>query len=84
MCRCHDEESSVFDSLGLIAPFVLKTNIRLQDLLRRQVPYDDELPRDNLHNWERWIFELAPLVDFSISSICVLPTNRRTFIVHYL
>jgi len=53
--------SSVFDPLGLVAPFILVGKQILQELCRDGVGWDDEVP-DNLRpKWEKWRAELPAL-----------------------
>lgn len=40
--------SSVFDPLGLAAPYVIKAKVIIQELWRRQIEWDSELPNDIL------------------------------------
>ena len=46
--------SSVFDPLGLAAPYVINAKLIIQELWRRQVKWDDELPNDILKKWQSW------------------------------
>lgn len=40
--------SSVFYPLGLAAPYVIKAKVNIQELWRRQIEWDSELPNDIL------------------------------------
>ena len=46
--------NSVFDPLGLAAPYVINAKLIIQELWRRQVKWDDELPNDILKKWRSW------------------------------
>lgn len=46
--------SSVFDPLGLAAPYVIKAKLIIQELWRRQIEWDSELPNDILQRWQGW------------------------------
>jgi len=47
--------SSVFDPLGIAAPYVVKAKlIIIQELWRRNIDWDDELPDDILQKWQSW------------------------------
>ena len=43
--------SSIYDPLGLTAPFVLTAMILLQDLCRRKLGWDDTIPEDDENRW---------------------------------
>ena len=66
--------SSVFDPLGLAAPFILVAKILLQDLSRQQVDWDDELSNDHLQRWNRWLADL-PKLDQLKSARCLKPSD---------
>ena len=53
--------SSVFDPLGLVAPFILVGKRILQELCRDGVGWDDEVPDDLRPQWEKWRAELPVL-----------------------
>ena len=53
--------SSVFDPLGLVAPFILGGKQILQDLCRDGVGWDDEVPDKLRSEWEKWRAELTAL-----------------------
>ena len=46
--------SSVFDPLGLAAPYVINAKLIIQELWTHQVKWDDELPNDILKKWQSW------------------------------
>ena len=46
--------SSVFDPLGLAAPYVIKAKLILQELWRLHLDWDDPLPEVILHSWRSW------------------------------
>lgn len=59
--------SSVYDPLGLAIPFTLSAKILLQDLTRKRLGWDEEIPGEDLARWKKWIDELSLLSKFSIS-----------------
>ena len=64
--------SSVYDPLGLAAPFVLTAKRLLQDLCRLKLGWDDPIfPEDSIR-WERWLADLRKLSQFSIKR-CIKP-----------
>ncbi|XP_022804737.1 uncharacterized protein LOC111341954 [Stylophora pistillata] len=53
--------SSVFDPLGLVAPFILGGKQILQELCRDGIGWDDEVPDKLKSEWEKWRAELPAL-----------------------
>ena len=46
--------SSMFDPLGLAAPYMIKAKLIIQELWRRQIDWDEELPDEILQSWQSW------------------------------
>ena len=59
--------SSVFDLLGLVAPFILVGKRILQELCRNGVGWDDNVPDDLRLQWEKWRAELPVLESLRIA-----------------
>lgn len=53
--------SSVFDPLGLLAPFVLRAKLVLQKLWEKRVGWDDEIGEEELRDWLKWCAELEEI-----------------------
>lgn len=51
----------IFDPLGMIAPFTVQAKILFQELWKRDVSWDEELPLDIRAQWRRWRSELQEL-----------------------
>lgn len=66
--------SSIYDPLGLAAPFVLTAKILLQDLCRRKLGWDDTIPGDDEDRWHVWLADLPKLSCFSVNR-CIKPKN---------
>ena len=64
--------SSIYDPLGMVAPFVLPAKILLQDLCRLGLHWDDTIPDDLLVVWNQWIASVPELSKFSIDT-CLKP-----------
>ena len=47
--------STLFDPLGILAPFVLKAKILLQELWREGLDWDEEISDEHKQYWEKWI-----------------------------
>ena len=66
--------SSVYDPLGMVAPFILSGKIIVQELCRLRLGWDDQIPDEILRRWQRWLSSLLHLDSFSISR-CYLPQS---------
>ena len=58
--------ASLYDPLGLIAPFTMKGKIILQDLCRDKLSWDTELPASKVAVWETWVKEFLLLPKFTV------------------
>ncbi|XP_074641192.1 uncharacterized protein LOC141898938 [Tubulanus polymorphus] len=59
--------STVYDPLGIAAPYVLPVKILLQDLCREKLSWDEEIPEKYLKVWEKWQEGLPGLEELAIS-----------------
>ena len=66
--------SSVYDPLGIAAPFLLVAKNILQDLCRTKLGWDDEICEEFRVRWERWRGQLPALERFSMER-CLKPNN---------
>ena len=53
--------SSLYDPLGMAAPFILPAKLLLQDLCRRGLGWDDEVPDLHLNRWRAWVDNLPKI-----------------------
>ncbi|XP_058827505.1 uncharacterized protein LOC131687443 [Topomyia yanbarensis] len=63
---------SIFDPLGLVAPFVVHGKILVQNIWRSGISWDDRIPDELLAHWQRWTLLLQQLKEISISR-CYFP-----------
>ena len=68
--------SSVFDPLGLVAPFILIGKRILQQLCRGGVDWDDRVPEDVRCEWEKWREQLHLLTKVEIQR-CYVPEGFK-------
>ena len=60
--------SSVYDPIGLVAPYTVKARLLLKDIWRLSgQPWDDDLPRDIVTKFLDWTQELPALSDIAIA-----------------
>ena len=57
--------SSIYDPLGMAVPFILPTKLLLQDLCRKGLAWDDEIPDNYSLRWRSWLHRLPKLSEFS-------------------
>ena len=58
--------SSLFDPLGMIAPYVMKAKLLLQELCRRKLEWDEEINESEKKQWLRWLSDLSKLKEVKI------------------
>ena len=66
--------TSIYDPLGISAPFVLPAKSILQELCRKGVGWDEPIPEEHRIRRERWLAELPRLADFSVDR-CFKPVE---------
>ena len=64
--------SSVYDPLGFISPFILPAKKMIQELCRRSISWDENLPSDILTSWMKWMEDLGKLNEISVPR-CMKP-----------
>ena len=68
---------SLFDPLGLVSPFILPAKRIMQELCRRKVSWDDNLPDTELNSWKKWTKDLSRLCEVRVNR-CVKPRHLST------
>ena len=58
--------SSVFDPLGLVAPFIHQAKRILQDLCRMKLDWDEPIPEKLQDRWQSWLQDLPRLEELAI------------------
>ena len=54
-------EATIFDPIGLIAPFSVRSKLILQSLWTKCVGWDEEIPIEVSLKWNQWVQELSEL-----------------------
>ena len=68
---------SVFDPLGFLAPFTLKSKILMQEVWRSGIGWDDQLRDEEHTGWIAWLGKLRDIRDYRIPR-CITPkANQR-------
>ena len=55
--------SSVYNSLGLASPFILRARRIVQELRRSKLGWDDTIPQQQAEAWAVWVGELHGMYD---------------------
>ena len=66
--------SSVYDPLGLLAPFTLKAKQILQQLCKAKYGWDEAIPLEFSRPWQQWLKDLDQLAKFQVDR-CLKPKN---------
>ena len=69
-CDMSSKLSSMFDPLGMAAPYLLRGKLILQSVATLGFGWDDQLPDDILRKWEKWVDTLAAVTDLSLARDC--------------
>ena len=69
--------ASIFDPLGIAAPFLIMAKILMQKLWMLQLEWDDDLKGEERLQWEMWLQELPNLRKVCIDR-CLLPNGEQT------
>ncbi|KFM71288.1 hypothetical protein X975_00963, partial [Stegodyphus mimosarum] len=72
----------IFDPIGLIAPFVIRIKLLLQEIWERACDWDEELPEDLRQKWIMWCSETGKLIEVTIPRYCFLGCKNEQAEVH--
>ena len=73
--------SSVFDPLGLVSPYILQARLLVQELCRRKLDWDDQIPDELCDDWSVWVQNL-PAVRKLVFTRCVQPSWAVSGVAH--
>ena len=59
--------TSIYDPLGLVAPFLLKGRKVTQSVSKLKGSWEDEVPQELMVKWEEWRLQLLGLLDLEVS-----------------
>ncbi|XP_064482953.1 uncharacterized protein LOC135395790 [Ornithodoros turicata] len=71
----------LFDPLGFLNPFTFRARSMFQDLGKKKVGWDEDIPCDAQQKWSEWCNELSTLSALEIPR-CVVPANASAFQMH--
>lgn len=77
------EIAEVFDSLGLLAPLLIRGKFILQDLWRKHLDWDDEIDDKDLECWNSIKADIRLVTAFAIPRNILLNTDSRSQEVKY-
>ena len=58
--------AKIFDPIGLILPFTVRSKLLLQSLWTQGVGWDDELPEETSRKWVQWVQQLSEVEQLHI------------------
>ena len=64
--------SSIYDPMGMVAPYVVKAKMILQSLCQQKIGWDEEIPHQQAHEWSQWTKELPKLQEVKLDR-CLKP-----------
>ena len=76
------QTASVFDPLGIAAPFIIRAKILMQRLWTRNLEWDQQLPETENEQWEEWLQELQSLSEVTVPR-CITPAHGEA-VAHQL
>ncbi|XP_032387795.1 uncharacterized protein LOC116699370 [Etheostoma spectabile] len=66
--------SSLYDPLGFLAPFIMPAKLMLQELCRRNLKWDEQIPPFFSKQWYDWLSDLQRISEFKVDR-CIKPQN---------
>lgn len=66
--------SSIFDLLGIAAPFVLVAKSLLQRLCKTDTGWDEPISEENVKDWRKWLAQVKELEHITIDR-CYKPKD---------
>ena len=75
--------SSIYDPLGLGAPFLLKGRLIIQQLCRDRLDWDEPIDEKSSYEWLKWKNTLVAMVNINIPR-CYKPTDLGQIVEYTL
>ncbi|XP_022102055.1 uncharacterized protein LOC110985381 [Acanthaster planci] len=75
--------SSIYDPHGFASPFTLLAKKIVQDLSRKKLGWDEELPSQHREDWQRWKQDLGKLEQLRINR-CIKPYGYKDGVSYQL
>lgn len=66
--------SSIYDPLGFLSPLILPSKLLLQELCKRNIGWDDEMPQILACQWSKWLQDLKRVVMVKVDR-CIMPKD---------
>ena len=74
--------TSIFDSMGLIAPVIVRIKLLIQEIWRRGLDRDTKIPDDFLKQWNIWEQNAVKLSSLSIPRCINFSSNSEVVELH--
>ncbi len=67
----------MYDPLGFISPLILPSKLLLQELCKRNIGWDNEMPQTLSRQWSEWLQDLNKVAMVKVDR-CIRPNNFGT------
>ena len=74
--------ASVFDPLGLIAPFLVRSRVIIQEVWKLKIDWDEKLPESICIPWQEWLEQFAEIPDIKITRWTGLKAKGTPYQIH--
>lgn len=74
--------ASVFDPLGLLNPVLIHGKRLFQEACRQQISWDDEVSKDIIITWRKWLLEIGKLNFYEVPRCLKLNKNAKKIVLH--
>lgn len=58
--------SSIYDPVSVLAPFILPPKRLLQEICRKNISWDKEVPQATAKQWQEWLADLKRISEFTV------------------
>ncbi|XP_034073841.1 uncharacterized protein LOC117547324 [Gymnodraco acuticeps] len=65
---------SIYDPLGFLAPFTLPAKLIMQELCRKKLGWDENIPQALVQQWSGWLADINKMAEFQVDR-CMKPTS---------
>ena len=74
--------ASIFDPLGLISPFVVRSRVIMQEIWKQKIDWDTVIPIEIQQNWKEWLDQVFAIPDIKIPRWSGIKTKTQHYQIH--